>query len=91
MVAETGAVDGSSVAAAALAVASVGAGVASSGRQAMTTKAPTASNADHFASRETRVRLPSKGGALLQFVPFDAEQLGPVTPRLRKTHAVLAC
>jgi hypothetical protein len=58
-VARTGTVETSALTAGD-ATTSVGAGVASSGRQARTTNVPTTSSADHLASREARLRVPSK-------------------------------
>jgi hypothetical protein len=59
MVARTGAVETSAVAAD-VAAASVGSGVASSDRHANTMKAPTTRSADNLASRVARIRFPSK-------------------------------
>jgi hypothetical protein len=73
MVAETGAVDGASLA------TSVGLGVASSGRQAMTISAPTATSADHFANRELRVRVLSKACALLPCAICQKASPGPLS------------
>jgi hypothetical protein len=58
-VARTGTVETSAVAAG-VAAASVGSGVASSDRHAKTMRAPTTRSADHLASREARIRFPSK-------------------------------
>ena len=74
MVARTGAVEASALAAGAslataaseAAGASVGAGVGSSDRQAITTKVPATTSADQVASRARRFRLRSKDPSLLQ-------------------------